>query len=111
MSQIPEKGDLVYLNFSPQSGHEQAGRRPAIILSPSLFNKGKFVIACPITTIEKGYPFEIKIPDGLKIHGVILVDQVRSLDWRSRGLTIVDHAPEETVQECLDLISIILGFS
>lgn len=103
-----DKGDLVFLNFSPQSGHEQAGNRPAIILSPNTFNNGNFVIACPITSKEKGYPFEVKLPDGLKVSGVILADQFRSLDWRSRNLKKIDKAPDETVNECLDLISIIL---
>lgn len=102
---IPEKGDLVYLNFSPQSGYEQAGHRPAIVLSPKTFNAGKFLIACPITSKTKGYPFEVKIPIGLKIQGVILTDQLRSLDWRSRDLKIVCHAPNETVQECMDKIT------
>jgi mRNA interferase MazF len=97
---IPEKGDLVYLNFNPQAGH-----RPAIVLSPKLFNSGKFAVVCPITNREKGYPFEVKIPDGNQITGVILTDQIRSLDWRSRNLKIVGNAPEDIVQECLDKIS------
>lgn len=101
---IPRKGDLVYINFNPQSGHEQAGHRPAIVLSPRLFNNGTFAILCPITTKEKGYPFEVKIPEGLKIQGVILTDQIRSLDWRSRGLKIVDHVPEIITVKCIRLI-------
>ena len=106
---IPDKGDLVYLNFSPQSGHEQAGYRPALVLSPKLFNQDTFVVVCPITSQEKGYPFEVKIPNGLDVNGVILTDQPRSLDWRSRGLKIVDKAPSATVEECMGLISTFLG--
>lgn len=106
---IPDKGDLVYLNFSPQSGHEQAGHRPALVLSPKLFNQAAFLVACPITSKEKGHPFEVKVPDGLNVSGVILTDQLRSLDWRSRKLKIVDKAPAETVEECMDLISTFLG--
>ncbi|WP_121640673.1 type II toxin-antitoxin system PemK/MazF family toxin [Virgibacillus sp. Bac330] len=106
--EIPDKGDLILLNISPQSGHEQAGYRPALVLSPKTFNGASFLMACPITSKEKGYPFEVKIPDGLNINGVILTDQLRSLDWRARGLKIVDRAPTETVEECIDLISTIL---
>ncbi|MEC5425863.1 type II toxin-antitoxin system PemK/MazF family toxin [Virgibacillus sp. C22-A2] len=106
---VPDKGDLVFLNFTPQSGHEQAGYRPALVLSPKLFNQAAFVVVCPITSKEKGYPFEVKIPDGLQVNGVILTDQLRSLDWRSRGLKIVDQAPVATVEECVELISTFLG--
>ncbi|MDW0118127.1 type II toxin-antitoxin system PemK/MazF family toxin [Sporosarcina thermotolerans] len=109
MTQVPNRGDLVYLNFSPQSGHEQRGRRPAIVLSPKSFNDlTGFSVVCPITTQQKGYPFEVEIPYGLAINGVILTDQVKSLDWRSRGLNIEGQAPEETIIECLNLISTFL---
>lgn len=108
MSYIPNKGDIVFLNFSPQSGSEQAGHRPAIILSSQIFNQGSFVLACPITSQEKGYPFEIKIPQGLPIQGVILTDQIRSLDWRSRNLTFKCQAPNEIVEDCLYIINEIL---
>lgn len=110
MNQTPDRGDIVYLNFSPQSGHEQAGHRPAIVLSPKLFNSGTFAVVCPITTKEKGYPFEVKIPDKLNVQGVILTDQLRSVDWRSRNLKIVDHVPDQVVQNCLDLVSAFLPF-
>ncbi|WP_047981729.1 type II toxin-antitoxin system PemK/MazF family toxin [Ornithinibacillus contaminans] len=110
VAQVPDKGDLVFLNFSPQSGHEQAGYRPAIVLSPKLFNRGAFLFACPITSQEKGYPFEVKVPDGYKVNGVILTDQLRSLDWKSRNLKIVDKASDTTIQECLELISTFINF-
>ncbi|MBY7143067.1 type II toxin-antitoxin system PemK/MazF family toxin [Virgibacillus sp. NKC19-3] len=81
--QAPERGDLVTLNFSPQFGHEQAGFRPAIVLSPKKFNQAqKFAFLCLITTKKKGYPFKIELPEDLPVYGVILSDQIRSLDWR-----------------------------
>lgn len=107
---VPDKGDLVYLNFSPQAGSEQAGHRPAIVLSPKLFNSWKFAIVCPITNQVKGYPFEVPIPEGLAIGGVILADQVRSIDWRARGLVIRDHVPDTTTTRCLQLINTFLNF-
>ena len=107
---VPEKGDLVYLNFSPQAGNEQAGHRPAIVLSPKLFNSWKFAIVCPITNQAKGYPFEVPIPEGLTISGVILADQVRSVDWRARSLVIKDHAPDSITIRCMQLINAFLNF-
>ncbi len=107
---VPEKGDLVYLNFSPQAGSEQAGHRPAIVLSPELFNSWKFAIVCPITNQSKNYPFEVPIPRGLAISGVILTDQVRSIDWRVRGAVVKDHVPDIITTKCLQLINTFLSF-
>jgi mRNA interferase MazF len=102
---IPERGDLVYLDFNPQSGHEQAGRRPGIVLSPKAFNHATgFAVVCPITNREKGYPFEVILPKGLQIEGVILADQVKRLDWCSRNMDIKDKAPQNVVDEILDKI-------
>lgn len=102
---IPERGDLVYVNFSPQSGHEQAGRRPGIVLTPALFNQVTgFAVVCPITNQVKGYPYEVLLPAGLRISGVVLADQVRSLDWASRGTDIVGQVPEAVTQEVLDKV-------
>ena len=82
---IPEQGDIVWLTLNPQKGHEQSDRRPAVVLSPSSYNsKVGLAIFCPITSKEKGYPFEVKLPDKSSVQGVILVDQVKSFDWRSR---------------------------
>jgi mRNA interferase MazF len=82
---VPERGDLVWLQFSPQAGHEQAGRRPALVLSTQEYNrKAGLALFCPVTSQVKGYPFEIEIPPGLLVSGVILADQIRSLDWRVR---------------------------
>ena len=103
--QIPARGDLVYVNFTPQSGHEQAGTRPGIVLSPKDFNEATgFAVVCPITRQEKGYPFEVALPDGLAIEGIVLTDQVKSLDWRSRQFNVKGQAPQEVVTDCLDLI-------
>ena len=82
---IPDRGDIVWLNFSPQSGHEQAGLRPALVISPKVYNqKVGLALFCPITSSVKGYSFEVNIPADLNIKGVILSDQVRSLDWKQR---------------------------
>lgn len=106
----PDRGDLVYVDFHPQAGHEQTGRRPAIVLSPKAFNAvTKFAVVCPITRQEKGYPFEVKLPSGLPIEGVILTDQVKSLDWRAHRFKIEGRAPDEVVQSCLDLIHTFLS--
>ena len=81
MSYVPRRGDLVWLSFDPQAGHEQAGRRPAFVLSPEAYNrKTGLFLACPVTSKEKGYPFEVSLPSGLQVSGVILADQLKSLD-------------------------------
>src|SRR2546425_1274360 len=88
---VPDAGDLVWLSFDPQAGHEQSGRRPALVLSPASYNgKSGLALVCPITSRVKGYPFEVSLPEGSKFAGVILADQLRSLDWRTlspRGAT------------------------
>ena len=82
---VPARGAAVWITFNPQPGHEQAGRRPALVLSPSSYNgKVGLAILCPITSQVKGYPFEVTIPSGSKLGGVVLADQVKSLDWRTR---------------------------
>jgi len=99
---IPEKGDLVYLDFDPQAGREQKGRRPALIISPKSFNQVTgFAVTCPITNQKKGYPFEVEIPEGLKVEGVILTDQVKSLDWRERKSETKDKLPERELNICI----------
>lgn len=102
MAYVPERGDVVWLDFNPQAGHEQAGRRPALIISPASYNgKVGLAILCPITSQVKGYPFEVKIPDDLEVSGVILSDQVKSLDWRIRRAAIICKLPEATVRRVL----------
>jgi len=103
MKYVPERGDVVMLSFSPHTGHEQAGRRPAVVVSPSKYNaKVGLAIFCPITTQIKGYPFEVLIPAGLPVKGAILSDQVRSLDWRERKAKFVCRLSAGTVREVMD---------
>jgi mRNA interferase MazF len=97
---VPERGDIVWLRFDPTSGHEQAGRRPAIVISPKSYN-GKVGLAlfCPITSVVKGYPFEVVLPRGTKATGAILCDQLKSLDWRARGAKRFAAAPPDVVDD------------
>jgi mRNA interferase MazF len=101
---VPDRGDLVWLQFDPQTGHEQAGRRPALTLSPIEYNeKVGLAIFCPVTGNEKGYPFEVKIEEQ-KLQGVILADQVKSLDWRKREAKFIVKAPVKVVNEVIKLL-------
>ena len=92
-SYVPDRGDLVWLEFTPQAGSEQRGRRPALVLSPKIYN-GKVGLAlfCPVTSKIKGYPFEVDLPDGTAVSGVVLSDQLKSLDWRSRKVKFIERA-------------------
>ena len=99
---VRERGDLVWLEFSPLAGLEQAGRRPAAVLSPKTYNgKVGLCLACPVTSQRKGYPFEVAVPDGLPVAGVILADQIKSLDWRARKAAFIASLPAATVDELL----------
>lgn len=101
-SYCPKRGDVVWLTFTPQAGHEQAGHRPALILSPEPYNKKVgLALACPITTQVKGYPFEVTIPEGLEVRGVVLADQVKSLDWKARRARLCCTLPAATLAEVL----------
>lgn len=107
---IPKRGDVIWLTFDPQAGHEQAGRRPALILSPAAYNgKVGLTILCPITSQVKGYPFEVNIPQGLPIEGVILADQVKNLDWEVRKAELIFQLPSQTVNEVLKKIHLLLS--
>jgi mRNA interferase MazF len=109
MAYIPKRGDVVWITFNPQAGHEQAGRRPALVLSPEAYNgKAGLAILCPITSQIKSYPFEVSIPDGLAIGGVILSDQVKSLDWKARQAELVCRLPQTTLSEVLQKLSTLL---
>ena len=100
MNYVPKRGDLVWMSFNPRVGHEQSGRRPAVILSPISYNrKVGLAIVCPITSQVKGYPFEVVIPNDNDISGVILCDQVRSVDWRERQAEFAGVLPKETLKE------------
>ena len=98
---IPERGDLVWLRFSPQSGHEQAGHRPAFVLSPSTYNrKVGLALFCPITGKVKGYPFEVPINEAeAGIQGAILSDQIKSLDWKTRKAKLIGRASQPVIEE------------
>src|SRR4051794_2575981 len=94
MAYVPDRGDAVWINFNPQAGHEQAGRRPALVLSPAAYNrKVGFAIFCPITNQIKGYPFEVIIPADLKVTGAVLSDQVKNLDWKVRNAELIFRLP------------------
>ena len=106
---IPVRGDVVWINLNPQTGHEQKGRRPALVLSPEEYNKKVgLAIFCPITNQVKGYPFEVLIPEGLKTSGVILADQVKSLDWKTRNAELICRIPEEVTKIVLERIYTLL---
>ena len=107
---IPERGDIVWLDFSPQSGHEQRGRRPALVLSPKSYNaKSSLCLCLPITSRIKGYPFEVLLPETLEIHGAVLSDQLKSLDHVARNAAFVCRAPEEVVEEVKKLVGVLVG--
>ena len=107
---IPQCGDVVWITLNPQAGHEQAGRRPAVVLSPKNYNgKVGLAILCPITNQIKGYPFEVIIPAGLPVAGAILSDQVKSLDWRARNAEFLCTLPTETISEVLQKLVTLLS--
>jgi len=108
-SYVPRRGDVVRLTFNPQAGHEQAGRRPAVVVSPLAYNaKVGLALLCPITSQVKGYPFEVNIPDGLPVNGVILADQVKSLDWQARDAEFIGTLPAMVTREVLQKIGLLL---
>ncbi len=100
MAYVPDRGDAIWISFNPQAGHEQPGRRPAIVLSPAAYNrKVGLAILCPITSQVKGYPFEVLVPPGLMITGAILSDQVKSLGWKVRRAKLLDRLPTSVTAE------------
>ena len=102
---IPRKGDLLVLTFDPQSGHEQRGRRPALVVSNDLFNRRTgFCIACPITKTDRDYPFHVPIPEGQAVTGFVMVEQVKSIDFRSRGAQRIGRAPAQVLEEALSIL-------
>lgn len=109
---VPERGDVVWLSFQPQTGHEQSGRRPALVVSPAAYN-GKVGLAlfCPLTSQMKQYPFEVVLPAGLVVNGAVLSDQVKSLDWRARHAKFVGRLPEAQVREVLAKLGTLLSES
>lgn len=108
---VPEAGDLVWLNFDPQAGHEQAGRRPALVLSPKMYNqKSGLALVCPVTSRTKGYPFEVAVPSGHGVDGVILADHVKSVDWRARRAERLGLCPIDVKDEVLARLAPLLGY-
>jgi mRNA interferase MazF len=107
---IPDCGDIVWLTFNLHSGHEQSGRRPALVISPLVYNsKTNLAIFCPITSQVKDYPFEVKLPEDLEISGVILSDQIKNLDWKSREAEYICKLPKSLLTETLNKINALLN--
>ena len=97
---IPDRGDLVWLDFRPQAGREQAGRRPAVVVSPKTYNRPTHLaLVCPVTNRSKGYPFEVRIPGAVAIQGVVLADQLKSLDWQARKAEFAGRLDAATLAE------------
>jgi mRNA interferase MazF len=106
---VPERADIIWMNFSPQAGFEQAGRRPALVLSPKAYNKktGRCVV-CPITSQRKGYQFEHSLPLGCAVAGVVLIDHVKNLDWESRDAEFATRIAESALDPICDVIDALI---
>ena len=110
MTYVPERGDIVWLNFNPQAGHEQQGLRPALVISPKIYNKKtNLALCCPITSNEKGYPFEVQVK-GKKIDGVILSDHLKNLDWKARKVKFIEKAADQVLDECIEKITTLIHY-
>ena len=102
---VPRKGDFVTVTFDPQSGHEQRGRRPALVVSNDLFNKATgLCIACPVPNTRRDYPFHVSIPEGQGVTGVVMVEQLKSIDFRSRSVKRIGTASEPVLHEVLSIL-------
>lgn len=107
---VPDRGDAVWLTFEPHAGHEQSGRRPAVVISPRRYNGlSGLALLCPVTTQIKGYPFEVVLPSGLPIEGAVLSDQVRSLDWRARKASRICALPSGTIEEVVGKLQVLVS--
>lgn len=105
----PERGDIILINFSPQAGREQAGKRPALVLSPQAYNeKVGLALMCPITRQIKRYPFEVELPTNIKTKGVILSDHIKNLDWQSRNAEFIEKLPKEVLEDVLAKLNTLL---
>ncbi len=108
---VPDAGDFVWLTFDPQAGREQAGRRPALVLSPKIYNaKSGLVLACPVTNQIKGYPFEVAVPAGGRATGVILADHLRSVDWKARHAEPLGRCTDDVMIEVRARLAPLLGY-
>lgn len=106
---VPDRGDLIWLEFNPQSGHEQNGHRPALVISPKSYNQTVgLALICPITSKIKNYPFEVLLPENFKISGAILSDQIKSLDWNFRKAKFIAKAPIQVITETIEKIMVII---
>jgi len=104
-SYIPARGDLVWLAFDPRAGHEQAGHRPALVVSAKSYNRRVGLgLFCPVTSQVKGYPFEVLLPSGVGVEGAVLSDQIKSLDWRARKAKRIGRVPDEVLAETIGKI-------
>ena len=109
MAYVPERGDVVWISLNPQAEHEQARRRPAVVVSPRSYNaKVGLGLFCPVTSHAKGYPFEVSLPEGLSVTGVVLTDQVKSLDWRVREAEFAGRLPGNTSAEVVGKLASLL---
>jgi mRNA interferase MazF len=109
--ELPDRGDLVRVLFSPHAGSEQAGRRPGIVLSPRIFHEySRLAVVCPITSRERGWQTEVKLPPGLPVSGIILVDNIRSVDRDARKMRVIGRAPEAVLEEINARLAPLLGF-
>ena len=107
---VPDTGDLIWLSFTPQAGREQAGRRPGLVLSPRSYNaKVRLCLVCPVTHHAKGYAFEVALPDGLPVRGVVLADHIKSADWQERGSDHIARVPVEVLDEVRAKLRPLLG--
>ena len=108
---VPDAGDIVWLYFDPHAGHEQAGRRPALVLSPKLYNqKAGLALFCPITNQVKGYSFEVAVPDGCGVTGLVLADHVKSADWKARDARRIGRVPQSTLNDVRARLAPLLGY-
>jgi mRNA interferase MazF len=108
-SYIPDKGDIVWLDFDPQTGHEQAGRRPAVVLSVGAYNGTTgLALVCPVTNRSKGYPYEVGLPPETPVTGVVLADHVKSVDWQARRAAFIGKVGQDVLDQILDRVAAIL---
>jgi mRNA interferase MazF len=108
---VPDSGDVIWLTFDPQAGREQAGRRPALVLSPRIYNsRSGLALVCPITNQSKGYPFEVTVPSGHGTTGVVLSDHLKSVDWKALRAEKAGRCPSEAIDEVRARLAPLLGF-
>lgn len=107
---VPRRGDIVWLQFTPQSGREQAGHRPALVMSPESYNKKVgLALVCPITSQSKGYPFEVQLPEDCAVQGVVLSDHIKNLDWKARGAIFKCRADSDVVEEVTAKLTLLIA--